>query len=444
MVRAPLLLEGVHLLTLVGPGGVGKTRVALEVAGGLVDQFRDGVFFVALGAIRDPNLVASAIAQTVSIGEFGGLSLVETLKAALRNKQLLLLLDTFDHLIEAAPLVTELLAACPQLKLLVTSRMVLRVRGENRFAVLPLTVPDPSQRLPVESMSQYQAVNLFVERARAVNPDFVLTNENAPAVAELCARLDGVPLAIELVAAQIELLTPKELLARLDRGLSALTAGGRDLPERQQSLQRAIDWSYDLLGEAEKRLFRRVSVFAGGCTLKTAQAVVSERSSLTTDDWLPATDMLGGMLSLVGNSLLGQAKQADGSVRFVMLKTIRNYALERLVESGEAETIRRQHALFFLELAEESELNLRGAAQSMWLDRLETEHDNLRAALTWAIESGDVQTSLQLAGTLFPFWYTRGYLSEGRRWLEVVLVRFQALEPTQALAKALNRAGFLA
>ena len=293
-------------------------------------------------------------------------------------------------------------------------------------------------------MSQYQAVNLFVERARAVNPDFVLTNENAPAVAELCTRLDGVPLAIELVAAQIELLTPKELLARLDRGLSALTAGGRDLPERQQSLQRAIDWSYDLLGEAEKRLFRRVSVFAGGCTLKTAQAVVSERSSLTTDDWLPATDMLGGMLSLVGNSLLGQGKQADGSVRFVMLKTIRNYALERLVESGEAETIRRQHALFFLELAEESELNLRGAAQSMWLDRLETEHDNLRAALTWAIESGDVQTSLQLAGTLFPFWYTRGYLSEGRRWLEVVLVRFQALEPTQALAKALNGAGFLA
>jgi predicted ATPase/DNA-binding SARP family transcriptional activator len=424
-----LLREEVRLVTLTGPGGVGKTRLGLQVAAELLDDFPDGVFLVELAPIIDPGLVASTIAQRLGIRETGGQPLLESLKEYLREKQLLLVLDNFEHVLAAAPRVAELLTGSPQLQVLVTSRAVLHLRGEQELPVPPLAVPDPKRLPPTPAVSQYAAVELFIQRALNVRPDFAVTDENAPAVAEICARLDGLPLAIELAAARIRLLSPEALLARLERRLPLLTGGARDLPERQQTLRAAIGWSYDLLQEGEQRLFRRLSVFVGGCTLEAAEAVCHAEGEL-------AIDVLDGVASLVDKSLLQQdetgagwgprtvpagtegarahaakrwvAAPGAGEPRLAMLETIREYGLECLEASGEAVAVRRRHAHFFLGLAEAAEPPLAGADQGKWLARLEREHANLRAALEWLAESGEAEGGLLV----------RGYWSAGRGWLE--------------------------
>ncbi len=431
--RQLLLRDDVRILTMTGSGGTGKTRLASELAPNLLNDFRDGVFFVQLAAINDPKLVAATIAGTLGLKEEAGRTLMESLKLYLQEKSMLLLLDNFEQIFSAAPMIAELIAHSPRVKVLVTSRSALRLRGEFEFPVEPLAVPSLKRLPQVESLSQYPAVALFVERAKAVNPDFRLTNENARAVAEICIRLDGLPLALELAASRIKLLAPSAMLPHLEKRLELLTRGAQDLPARQQTLRAAIDWSYDLLNEGEKTWFRRLSVFVGGCTIQAAEAVCTATADLD----LQALDPLS---SLVDKSLLSQ--KANGESRFSMLETIREYALERLAVSGEEPAVRRQHADFFVALAEEAESELLGPQQSAWLERLEREHGNLRAALRWSADSGEAIRGLHLAGALWRFWYTRGYLTEGRQWLEEALAR--AAMPTPARAKALNGAGALA
>ena len=321
-----------RLLTLTGPGGAGKTRLGLQAAAELVEDFPQGVFFVALAPIADPELVVPTIAQTLGLRESGAVRSPRASRTSSPRRRLLLVLDNFEHLVEAAPALAELLAAAPQLKLLVTSRIPLRLSGEHEYPVPPLDLPDPAHLPEIASLSQYEAVALFIERARAVKADFAVTNANAPAVAEICVRLDGLPLAIELAAARAKLLSPQALLARLEQSLDLLTGGPRDLPARQQTLRATIDWSYDLLGPDEQTLFARLAVFAGGCTLAAAEAVCGGDGLLT------------GLSTLVDNNMLRQEEQPDGEPRFTMLETIRAYALERLEPSGEADEIRRRHA----------------------------------------------------------------------------------------------------
>jgi predicted ATPase/class 3 adenylate cyclase len=410
-VQQLLRQEGIRLVTLTGSGGTGKSRLGLQVAAELLDQFAAGVFFVALAPISDPILVLSAIAQTLGVRESAGISLPESLKAYLQEKHLLLLLDNFEQVLAAAPLVAELLASCPRLKILVTSRAALRLRGEKEFLVPPLALPDPRHLPSLETLSQYAAVELFIQRALDMRPEFAVTNENAPAVAEICVRLDGLPLAIELAASRIKLLPPQALLGRLDSRLKLLTGGSRDLPARQQTLRGAIAWSYDLLGEHEKKLFRRLVVFSGGCTLEAAEAVCNADGDLDVD-------VLDGVASLVDNSLIRQEEQTAGQARLSMLETIREYGLECLSASGEAEAVRKQHGEFFRALAEEAEPEL--WRQAAWIDRLESEHDNLRAALDWCAGHSP-EAGLCLAGALHWFWHIRGHFTEGRRRLEMAL-----------------------
>jgi predicted ATPase/DNA-binding SARP family transcriptional activator len=481
------LLGRNRLLTLTGAAGSGKTRLALEVAHGMLDGFPDGVFFVDLAPIRDPDLVLSAIAQTVGVREAGDQPLRETLAGYLRERQLLLVLDNFEQVIPAALVLAQLLAAAPRLKVIVTSRESLRLRGEQEIPVLPLPVPpvaapragalSASQRHPQGGpLQQYAAVELFFQRAVNVRPEFALTDENAAAVAEICARLDGLPLAIELAAARIKVYCPEMLLAQLAgvprvgapgrlRGtsLQLLVGGARDLPERQQTLRSAIAWSYDLLGKEEKRLFRRHAVFVGGFTVEAAEAVCDADGDL-------GIDPLEGLASLLDKNLLWQLAPADrhppsdrpGSApvdtnpapqhlparcegpRLTMLETIREYALERLVESGEAPAVRRRHAEYFLALAERAGPEFQGPAQGEWFERVETEQDNLRAALAWSQSGSDnAEEGLRLTGALGRFWEARGYFVEGRRWLEGALERSRGV-PSPALAKAFTRAGRLA
>jgi predicted ATPase/class 3 adenylate cyclase len=422
-------------VTLVGPGGVGKTRIALQAAVESLEAFPDGVWWVPLAAVSDPGLVAQAIAAPLGVREVAGESLLETLGEHLRTRRLLLLLDNLEQVVDAGPLLADLLTTAPQLQILATSRAPLGILAEREFSVAPLPLPARG-RASAEATLASPAVRLFVERAQAVKPEFALDVDNADDVAAICRRLDGLPLAIELAAARIRILPPRQLLARLDCRLKLLTGGSRDLPPRQQTLRAAIAWSYDLLDEAEQSLFACLAIFAGGCTLEAAERI-GEGTGTT------ALDVLDGLDSLVQKSLLRQEDGADGEVRFSMLETIREYGRERLDASGDAETVAHAHAGFYVSLAEEAEPQLTGPQQGEWLDRLETEHDNLRAALDWLAHPGEEETQLRLAAALWRFWWMRGYLSEGRRWLNRILTAADGL-PAAARAKALSGAGILA
>jgi len=426
-VRSALLRGDTRLLTLAGPPGIGKTRLAVHAATELLHAFADGVFFVDLAAIRDPALVIGAIAQALGIREISGRPLAETVQDYLYDKRILLLLDNFEQVVDAAPLVVELLEGCPGLKALVTSRATLHVRGEQVVVVSPLPLPDLERQPAVRTLAQNPAVALFVERAQAVLPAFALTEANAPAVAALCARLDGLPLAIELVAVRAKLLPPAALLAGLDRRLALLTDGPRDLPLRHQTLRAAIAGSYELLDSQAQELFRRLGVFVGGCSLAAAAAVLSfELRVLSSDNAELKTQnselkTLEGLAALVDQSLFRRIDGVDAAPRFTMLETIREYALELLADCGEATTVQQAHAAYFLDLAERAEPELHGPDQVAWLDLLEAEHPNLRAALEWLLRARKIEGALRLAGALWWFWSMRGYSSEGRRWLDRIL-----------------------
>jgi len=424
----------VRLLTLTGPGGTGKTRLGLQAAAELMDEFESGTFFVPLAPITDPTLVAPTIARALDL-ETGDRTPEELLRDYLRDKQTLLLLDNFEQVLGAAPLVAELLSTVPNLKALTTSRIPLGLYGEYVFPVPPLEVPDPKRPQSLEQVTQYAAVRLFIERARATKADFTFASDNAPAVAEICARLDGLPLAIELAAARIKLLPPRAMLDRLGDRLRLLTGGARNLPERQRTLRGAIEWSYELLDAEEKTLFARLAVFSGGCTLEAMEAICDAERELHLD-------ILEGASSLLDKSLLRQDEGAEDEPRFVMLETIHEYARERLDKSGEAEEIRRLHAEYFLALAEQGDSELRGPEEAKWLERLEIEHDNMRAALSWTLESEEAERGLRLAGALWRFWWMRGYYDEGRRWLEEALAKDS--RTSAARAKALEAVGWLA
>ncbi len=428
----------VRLLTLTGPGGIGKTRLGLQVAAELSDQFADGVFFVPLAPVSDAEQVVTTMIQTLGISEAGNQPLLVLLKSALKDKQRLLLLDNFEQVVQASVVVAELLAACPTLKVLVTSRVVLHVRAEREYTVPPLSLPN-LKRLPhLVTLSQYEAVALFIERAQAVKSDFQVSNASAPAVAAICVHLDGLPLAIELAAARIKLLPPQALLARLSQRLSVLTGGSRDVPVRQQTLRNTIAWSYDLLDAAEQQLFRRLATFVGGCTLEAVEAVCAA---------FEGADGVGSVLddvgSLIDKSLVQQTEQEGEEPRLVMLETIREYGQECLRESREEEASHRAHAEYYLSLAEEAEPHLHEAQQFVWLKRLNREQENFRAALRWLIEHKETEHALRLSGALHWYWYMRGYLGESLSWLQAALQLSNTGDRTVARAKVLGSAGML-
>jgi predicted ATPase/class 3 adenylate cyclase len=427
----------VRLLTLTGPGGTGKTRLALQVGADLMEEFEDGVFFVSLATIMHPELVPSTIAGSLGLRESAGQSLKETLEGYLHPRRLLLILDNFEQVLEGAPLVGELLGMCPELKVLATSRIPLRLYGEQEYPVPPLELPDLLRLPPLKRLAQYEAVKLFLERARAVKPDFEITNDNAPAVAEICVHLDGLPLAIELAAARTKLLPPWALLSRLGNRLKLLKGGARNLPARQRTLRGTIDWSYELLDEHEKRLFGRLSVFAGGCTLEAIDEICDPEGELE------ALEVVG---SLLEKSLLRQEEGADGEPRFAMLETVQEYARERLEESGEAEETRRHHAEHYLALAETAEPELLGADQGRWMRQLGSEFANLREAHSWFLDPGQEDGEragmrLRLAAALWRFWAVQRF-EEGKVWLQTALERDTGEFPALR-AKALGALGFI-
>jgi predicted ATPase/class 3 adenylate cyclase/DNA-binding CsgD family transcriptional regulator len=431
-----LCREEIRLLTLTGPGGTGKTRLGLQVAAELNDSFADGVFFVDLASISDPDLVVPTIAETLKLKEIGDQPPLDLLKAYLREKHLLLLLDNFEHVVSAALPVADLLAACPKLKVLVTSRAVLHMRAEQEFAVPPLALPDLKRLPDLVALSQYEAIALFVLRAQGVKPEFQMTNANAPAIAGICARLDGLPLAIELAAARIKLLPPQTLLARLGQRLQVLTSGAQDVPARQQTLRNTIAWSYNLLDAQEQRLFRRLSVFAGGCTLEAIESVC-----MTLDG--NADQVLDAVASLIDKNLLQQREKEGGEPRLVMLETIREYGLECLAASGETEAIWQAYAEYYLVLAEKAELEFRHVQPRVWLELLGQEHENLRAALSWFVKWKEAEKALRLGAALMWFWVACGYLSEGRQWVERALTESEGVVAF-VRGKGLNAAGILA
>jgi predicted ATPase/class 3 adenylate cyclase len=425
-----------RLVTLTGPGGTGKTRLALEVAAQLRGQFSGGVYFVDLSLLTDPALIPTSIAAALGVREVPERSVLGSLEIHLRDLQLLLVLDNFEQLQAGAPIVGQLLGVALHLTVVVTSREVLHIRGEQEYPVQPLALPDLASLPPLGALSQYDAVALFIQRAQQVRPDFAVDNQNAPAVAAICVRLDGLPLAIELAAARVKVLTPDAILGRLQKSLSLLTSSSRDLSERQRTLRGAIDWSHDLLDATERVPFRRLGIFVGGCTIERAQAVCDPDGAL-------GVDMLDALSSLVDKSLLRHVTGVDGEPRFGMLETVREYALERLVQSPDWESVRRAHEDLFSALARQAAQEIMGPGRKEWTDRLDSERDNLRAALQRLTDDGATEHALEMGAALWRFWQVRGNLAEGRATLEELLARPDAAAPTVGRTRALSALGGL-
>jgi len=436
-------LTATRLLTLTGPGGTGKTRLSLQAAGRLADRFKDGVYFVPLAPIVDPALVPATIAQYLGLPERGGTDPMQALLGHVADRELLLVIDNFEQVLGAAHVIGDLLRGAAGLTVLVTSRTALSVSGEQEFAVPPLGLPDP-EHLPSEltALTQYESVALFIERATAVKANFSITNENAPAVAEICVRLDGLPLAIELAAARIRILSPQAILERLGRSLDLLAGGARDLPDRQRTLRGAIGWSYEMLEEPDRSLFAYLSVFVGGASLAAVEAVCGA---------LVEADLLEPLTSLAEKSLIRESEGVQAEPRFGMLETIREFAIERSEASARRGELRRCHAEWFADLAEAARPMVMSADRRIWLDRLEQEHDNIRAALSWASETAAATIALRLVSALWRFWQMRGYLAEGHERAEAALaipavddegsLRYSALDALGGLAYWRGRHG---
>ncbi|RPJ27569.1 MAG: tetratricopeptide repeat protein [Chloroflexi bacterium] len=429
-----LLQEGTDLLTITGPGGIGKTRLALQVATNLLDDFEDGVFFVSLASITNPGLVPATITQALGLKTGENQTGVELLKRSLRDKQMLLVLDNFEQVIAAAPLLSELLSAARDLKILVTSRAVLHLYGEHEFNVPPLAVPDLNALPPLEILTRLPSVTLFVSRAQAVTGDFQLTNENARVVAEICVRLEGVPLALELAAARSKLFAPRALLTELSHRLTLSVQKSVDVLPRHQTLRNAVAWSYQLLEPDEQALFAELGVFVGGFTVEAADAVC--------DGTNPEVPMLEQLASLVDKSMLQHGRRENGQPRFIMLETLREYALEQLEALGQTKTVRRQHWTYYLNLVESIEPQPREPDLPTWMKQLEEEHDNIRAALKWTLEQDEVEAALRIAGAVWKLWQIHGHVEEGVEWMKIILSRSQG-HISEARAKALWGAGWL-
>jgi predicted ATPase/tRNA A-37 threonylcarbamoyl transferase component Bud32 len=429
------LLAKARLITLIGPGGTGKTRLAVQVASEVLSDFDDGVVFVPLASIKEPELLDSKIAQTLKLSEHTSKPSVEVLKEHLGDKNTLLLLDNFEQIIAAAGLVRELLSDCPNLRIMITSRILLRISGEHEFSVPPLATPSLSEKVSLGRVLKFPAIELFVQRAQAANSDFVLDETNAPTVIEICIRLDGLPLGIELAAARVRILSPKVILARLESRLDLLKGGTDDMPERHQTLRQAIAWSYDLLNKEERVFFRRLSVFVGGCSLEAAQHLCDHPTDL-------ALDALDGCTNLMDKSLLRRQERED-AVCFTSYETIREFGLECLKETGELEATKREHAEFLVKLAEQAESELTGPQQARWLNRLEVEHDNLRAAMAWAEEAGEFEFGLRITAAIWRFWGIRGHINEGKHRFDQFLNMPGAEVRSEVRARALNGAGTL-
>ena len=430
------LTTSARLLTLTGPGGTGKTRLALEVAARVVDRFKDGVFFVPLAPIGEPGLVPATIAQHLGLPERGGQEPMQALSDHLAARETLVVIDNFEQVLPAAHVVGELLSKAPRLRVLVTSRAAIQVYGENEYPVPPLGLPDP-RHLPTDApaFTQYESVALFIERAAAVKPDFTLTDDNAPAIAEICVRLDGLPLAIELAAARIRVLTPQAMLERLGRSLDMLSGGARDLPDRQRTLRGAIGWSYDMLEEPDRSLFAGLAVFVGGASLAAVEAICGE---------LVQADLLDPLTSLTEKSLVRQSEGVDGRPRFMMLETIREFALERSLDGSRHADLQRRHATWFADLVETAQPLLMSGERRTWLDRVDVDHDNIRAALAWALERREVELSLRLVGAAWRFWQMRGYLVEAQERIEAVLALDGVADHPGLLYSALDGLGGVA
>ena len=452
LAEAADLLGRTRLLTLTGPGGTGKTRLSLQLAANTAERFPDGVWFVPLEPVRDPRLIAPTILTTIGLVESGGRSARDILADWLEPKTVLLVLDNFEQVIDGAPVVADLLRAAPKLSVVVTSRAPLRVSGEQEYPVpgLPtpadvlamsdlekLNLPEAARRLDASAVTQYEAVRLFIARAVAVRPDFRVTNDNAPAVAGIAARLHGMPLAIELAAARVKLLSPDAILERLEHQLGVLSAGSRDLPERQQTLRGAIAWSHELLGPGERRLLARMSVFVAGCELDSAEAVCGPPEELD------GVDVIDCLMLLADQSLI-RAEERDGETRFRMLDTIREFAAERLTESGERETLERRHSDTFVALAESLTPLLSGDDQRRWLGRLERDHDNIRAVLDRATAAGDADTAIRLAFAMWRYWQKRGHLAEARRRLDAMAAAPWSRSTPQLRARLMEALGGVA
>ncbi len=426
----------VQLVTLTGPGGVGKTRLAIAVAKDLQSDYADGVVFVSLATVTDPDRVAATIAHALDLRQMGELPVIELVIDVLRDRAVVLVLDNFEQVLDAAPIVADLLAAAPSVKALVTSRARLRLRGEREFVVSPLALPDPSQRLSAAQASDFPATALFIQRMMDAQADLRLTDEDASALAQICHRLDGLPLAIELAATRAKYLPPRTMLARLDHSLPFLTGGARDLPARQATMRDTIAWSYNLLTADQQQLLRRLSVFAGGWTLDAAEAVAGNPASSAVSG-----NVLETLATLVDHHLVQQVAQPDREPRFRMLETIREYALEQLEAHDEVTVAGDRHAAFFVDLAELAVPELHGPRQLDWLGILDAEHDNLRAALRWTLERDSV-SAVRLAGALGWYWHNHGHFVEGAQWLAQSLERVADDRTTEG-ARALAVRGML-